>query len=133
MSPKSATCYVLFSALLLGSTGCVQKLTGTAEPGVDLSQLKTFHVVQTESKNVTAALRDDLVARGFTVTVGRRMGDARFSSMQGVLNGQVGLGHVDVSARDQGRAEGCQGRPTIGIGHVAPNIACPFVASGNVA
>jgi hypothetical protein len=62
---------ILSLTALTGTVGCAkQELSGAAEPGVQLSRLKSFHVVQGDSDDVTKALAGDLTARGFTVTTG---------------------------------------------------------------
>ena len=62
----------LVCALLLvtGPVGCVREISGAPEAGVRVDRLRTFHVIEGDSKEVAAAVRDELAGRGFSVTTG---------------------------------------------------------------
>ena len=61
------------SLLLLGvlalSAGCANRATASLTAGADLSKTRTFYVVQ-NSKQIADLVKDNLVKRGFTATVG---------------------------------------------------------------
>jgi hypothetical protein len=66
----SSSCRALAIVLVFcGITGCSQ-VTGSATPGVNLSQYRTYHVVRDQQSDASDAVQKALAARGYVVTTG---------------------------------------------------------------
>jgi len=72
MHKRLALVVILFSALSLVSGCAINRATATLTPGTDLSQTKTYYVVQVpaDERGIQNLIRDNLLKRGFSATAG---------------------------------------------------------------
>ena len=66
--PVAVAVTILFAAL--STTGCVNQVSGTPEPGVNMGRLKTYYIVAEEPGDFTAAIKSEMDKRGFKTTMG---------------------------------------------------------------
>jgi len=61
-------------AILISTTGCINRATAIVSPGVDIGKVKSFYIVEEQGDkgtwNVYKLIEADLVKRGYAVTTG---------------------------------------------------------------